>query len=146
MTNNNDDYPLTAEEFQSIYSKVPRLTVEVVVKSENGVLLTLRDIEPFKGQWHIPGGTVYFNEKLTEAVTRIAKKELGIQVTSSKLINYLEYPSHISQSFDSPVGLAFLVEYSGKIELNHEASDAQWFKELPVNIHPEQCVFLRPLL
>lgn len=146
MKNSNTDYPLTNDEFVSIYSKVPRLTVEVVLISKEGMLLTLRDIEPHKGVWHLPGGTVYYGEKLNEAVSRVAKKELGITVTKAELINYIEYPSHLEESFDYPVGIAFLVEYEGKIKTNEEASAVGWFTHLPENMHPEQGVFMQALL
>lgn len=145
MKNETEEYPLTTEEFQSIYSKVPRLTVEIIIKNEKGVLLSLRDIEPYKGFWHIPGGTVYINESLKEAVRRVAKKELGINVTSSKFINYIEYPTHREYSFDVPVGMAFLIEYEGEIDLNDEASEVEWFLTPPEKIVAEQGEFLRTL-
>lgn len=142
----NNDYPLTSEEFRSIYSQVPRLTVEIIVKSEDGILLTLRDIEPYKGIWHIPGGTVYFNERLSDAVKRVAKKELDIVVTDSKFINYIEYPTHINHSFDVPIGMAFLVEYDGEVQIDRQASEAKFFKMPPANIVTEQSAFIQKLL
>ncbi|HVV25867.1 MAG TPA: NUDIX domain-containing protein [Candidatus Saccharimonadales bacterium] len=132
------DYPLTPEEFKSIYSKVPRLTVEVVIKSDKGVLLSLRDIEPCKGLWHLPGGTVFFGEKLTDAVRRVAKRELGVTVVGEpELLGYIEYPSHYQNGLDDPVGIAFLAEYRGDIKPNEEAAKLDWFMELPENLHPD---------
>ncbi len=64
--------PLTEEEFREIYSKVPRLTVEVIVQSSRGILLTKRASGPCSGLWHIPGGTVRFGEPLVAAVSRVA--------------------------------------------------------------------------
>ncbi|MEK7621493.1 MAG: NUDIX domain-containing protein [Patescibacteria group bacterium] len=145
MKNNADDQPLTSEEFRTIYSKVPRLTVEIIVKSEKGILLTLRDIEPYKEMWHLPGGTVHFNERLVDAVKRVAMKELGIKVTGSKFIDYIEYPTHIEHSFDTPLGMAFLVEYQGDIKTDEQASEAKWFTEPPSNIVLEQCHFIKKL-
>ncbi|MBI3494941.1 NUDIX domain-containing protein [Candidatus Saccharibacteria bacterium] len=146
MKNETYEYPLTSEEFRTIYSKVPRLTVEIIVKSEKGILLTLRDIEPYKGMWHLPGGTVHFDERLPDAVVRVAKKELGINVMSSKFVDYIEYPTHLQHSFDSPVGMAFLVEYDGEIKTDRQASEAQWFLEAPANIVTEQSAFIKKLL
>lgn len=146
MQNDTDEYPLTSEEFRTIYSKVPRLTVEIIVKSEKGILLTLRDIEPYKDMWHLPGGTVYFNERLADAVRRVAKKELGITVTDSKFIDFIEYPTHLQHSFDAPVGMAFLVEYQGEIETDEQASEAKWFTEPPSNIVLEQAAFIQKIL
>lgn len=138
----NDEYPMTLEEFHDIYSKVPRLTVEVVIRSEKGVLLSLRNIEPCKGLWHLPGGTVFFGEKLTDAVKRVAKRELGVTVTGTKLLGYIEYPSHYKQGTDCPVGIAFLTDYEGDVEPNEEASELGWFRELPKNMHPDQDQFI----
>lgn len=75
-----NDNPLSQEEFWNIYKKVPRLTVEIIIKDKRGILLTLRNIEPCKNLWHLPGGTVRFGEKLIDAVKRIANRELGIEV------------------------------------------------------------------
>ena len=138
----NKDYPLAPEEFNAIYSKVPRLCVEIVIKSDEGVLLSLRDIEPCKGQWHLPGGTVFFGEKHVNAVGRIARRELSIAITGAKLLGYIDYPSHYENGLDSPVGIAFAVKYKGDIKPNKESSKIGWFKKLPDNIHADQDKFL----
>ena len=70
--------PLPKDEFDRIFSKVPRLTVEVLITSEErGVLLALRDVDPCRGMWNLPGGTVRFGERLVDAVRRVAANELG---------------------------------------------------------------------
>lgn len=142
-----NEHPLSQEEFNYIYGKVPRLTVEIILKTEKGVFLTLRNIEPCKGLWHLPGGTVRFGERLTDAVHRIAKRELGINVIAAKQIGYIEYPSHYEKGLDSPVGIAFAVtKYDGDLKTNNEASKSGWFQTLPSQIHKEQKDFLRGLL
>ena len=48
-------------------------TVEVLITSEErGVLLALRDVDPCRGMWNLPGGTVRFGERLVDAVRRVA--------------------------------------------------------------------------
>ena len=137
-------HPLTRDEFRDIYSKVPRLTVEVVVRSPAGVLLTLHDIEPCRGLWHLPGGTVRFGEKLVDAVRRVAAREVGIDVVAAHPLGYIEYPSHHENGLDSPVGIAFdVVDYTGVPHADDEAADARWFTELPAQMHREQVDFLR---
>lgn len=142
-----EKHPLTQDEFNKIYSKVPRLTVEIIVNGAKGIYLTKRNIEPCKGMWHLPGGTVRFGEKLTEAVTRIAKRELGVDVSATELLGYIEYPSHYENGLDSPVGIAFLVKsFDGNTKANSEASDSDWFEKLPENMHKEQVDFLNQKL
>lgn len=139
----NQTHPLTPDEFRDIYSKVPRLTVEVVIRSPAGVLLVLRDIEPCRGLWHLPGGTVRFGERLSDAVRRVAARELGIDVVAAHPLGYIEYPSHHENGLDSPVGIAFeIADYTGVIHPDDEAADARWFTELPQAMHREQADFL----
>ena len=59
--------PFSSEEFRSIYSKVPRLCVEVIIKTSGGIVLSLRKLPSWHGKWHIPGGTVYYKEKVADA-------------------------------------------------------------------------------
>ena len=100
--------PLPKDEFDRIFSKVPRLTVEVLITSDDrGVLLALRDVDPCRGTWNLPGGTVRFGEPLVDAVRRVAADELGISVRAGPLVGYIEYPSHYENGLDSPVGLVF---------------------------------------
>lgn len=138
------EHPLSQKEFNEIYSKVPRLTVEIIIKDGGRFFLTKRNIEPCKGMWHLPGGTVRFGEKLTQAVYRIAKRELNIEVNDTKLLGYIEYPSHYEKGLDSPVGIAFeITDYEGKLNPNSEAEDWRWFKGLPSEMHQEQQDFLK---
>ena len=135
---------LSQAEFNDIYSKVPRLTVEILIINKlDKVYLTQRSIEPCIGQWHLPGGTVRFGESLLEAAKRIASRELGISVLRASNVGYIEYPSHCLQNLDSPVGIVFRVdEYGGTMALNLEASGGDWFSVIPRNMHADQDTFL----
>ena len=137
--------PLPQVEFDWIFSRVPRLTVEVVIaSSDRGVLLALRDSGPCKGLWHLPGGTVRFGEPVTEAVKRVALDELGVAVSVGELLGYIEYPSHYDNGLDSPVGLAFRTQPVIS-EMPHERdlrSECAWFTTLPESMHDEQREFL----
>lgn len=138
------DHPLSEKEFWEIYKKVPRLTVEVIVVSDDGVYLTERNIEPCKGLWHLPGGTIRFGEKLTDAVKRIAKRELGIEVKDTKMLGYIEYPSHYENGLDCPIGIVFqAIDYIGALHPNAEANNSGWFAALPEKMHDEQRLFLQ---
>jgi len=136
--------PLPQEDFDRIFSRVPRLTVELVIASDyRSVLLALRDSGPCRGLWHLPGGTVRFGEPLVEAVKRVAADELGVAVTVGEMLGYIEYPSHYNNGLDSPVGLAFLADVAGELpDERNLRSDCAWFKVLPDNMHDEQKEFL----
>ena len=137
--------PLPQDEFDWIFSRVPRLTVEVVIAvRDRGVLLALRDSGPCQGLWHLPGGTVRFGEPATEAVKRVARDELALMVSAGPLLGYIEYPSHYDNGLDSPVGLAFhaLPASTGMLDEHHLRGECAWFTTLPHNMHREQRDFL----
>jgi ADP-ribose pyrophosphatase YjhB (NUDIX family) len=135
---------LPREEFFAIYRRVPRLCVEVIlVDPVRGVLLMLRDIPPNVGAWHIPGGTVLFGERLVDAVRRVARDELGLEVGVGELLGYIEYPSHYENGLDSPVGLAFQCTLDGPGQTAGDlAEGVEWFTRLPAGLYAEQRDFL----
>ena len=135
---------LPEDEYQAIFRKVPRLTVEVVICSELGVLLSRRIGGPCDGLWNLPGGTVRFGEPVTDAVHRVADDEIGADVTIDDFLGYIEYPSHTRLGLDWPVGLAFRT-HLGPLEgdaLAIEPDRLDWFTRLPDEMHDEQRAFL----
>ncbi len=136
--------PLTDEEYRRIYSKVPRLAVDLVVRNRSGdVYLTKRAREPCRGLWHLPGGTVRFGERLHLAVRRVAERELSIDILESKNCGVIEYPSHFDHGLDSPVGLVFeALRFRGTPHPNGEATEGGWFSRLPQPMHADQDAFL----
>lgn len=92
------------------------------------------------GAWHIPGGTVLFAEPLVEAVKRVARHELGLEVFVGELLGYIEYPSHYTNGLDAPVGLAFAARPSALTEPLRDGCG--WFKRLPDGLYEEQREFL----
>ena len=133
--------PLSEEEFQAIYTRVPRLTVEVVIQGPQGIVLTKRTAGPCSGLWHLPGGTVRFGEPLESAVHRVAFDELGVGVSVGRFLGYIEYPSHYLNGLDSPVGLAFLCSVDDDL-LVVSSPVLAWFTELPDAMHHEQVDFV----
>jgi ADP-ribose pyrophosphatase YjhB (NUDIX family) len=133
---------LPKDEYDAIYRRVPRLCVEVVIATQDrGVLLLRRDIPPNVGAWHIPGGTVLFAEPVLEAVKRVARHELGLQVEPGEVLGYIEYPSHYEAGIDCPVGLAFGCAVSAEPD-GALPDGAAWFTRLPDGLYDEQREFL----
>ena len=136
---------LTDEEFFSIYSKVPRLNVDLVIKSPEGILMVFRTIEPNKNMWHLPGGTVYKEEKIEEAAVRVAKKETGLDCTFVQCLGYMEFPKEM-RSGVSIHTISIVIEMTvGGGELRHDehAKELTFFKEVPENVITEHGAFVR---
>jgi ADP-ribose pyrophosphatase YjhB (NUDIX family) len=139
--------PLTDEEFDFIYSKVPRLNVEIIVKTEKGIVLTKRNIVPWKGFWHIPGGRLYMGEAFDDAILRIAKRELGVGVGIDKMVGSIVYPSIAGQGHAGwPVGIAFVTHIvSGTLKSSDQDDEIAVFNKIPEHTIPEQIAFLQDL-
>jgi ADP-ribose pyrophosphatase YjhB (NUDIX family) len=132
--------PFSNSEFKEIYSKVPRLTVEVILKVGDGVVLMKRTEKSWRGKWHIPGGTVFYEETLEKAVKRVAKEELNVEIDVDGLIGYIEYPSEKKErGFGTSIGIAFKCSPTNKPNLELiEKEGVKIFKKLPKNLIEEQ--------
>lgn len=131
---------LTPKDFSHIYHKVPRAGVDIILKTDQGVLLAKRSIYPFKGTWCLPGGTILFREPIEHAVKRIAKNELGVKVRIKELLGIIDY---LRDGYKHTVSNAFLVEVeSGDLTSKNQATGIQFFKELPVKTNHYQKEFL----
>lgn len=59
--------------------------VAIVFTFEDKVLFTVRNVDPDKGKWDLPGGFIDPNETAEEAACREIKEELGIEISTSDL-------------------------------------------------------------
>ena len=133
---------LTDEEYDFIYSRVPRICVDLLVKNSKGqVLLTKRTIEPYISHWHFPGGRIKFRESIHDAVKRIAKGELGIELSDTgEVKGYCEFPEEV-QKEQPRHSLSIVHEIIFDGDLN--AQDTyQWLDQMPEPVIPPQKDFL----
>jgi ADP-ribose pyrophosphatase YjhB (NUDIX family) len=123
---------LPIKEFKSIYSRVPRLCVDLVIVNKAGVVLSKRDIQPWKGYWHLPGGSVYFGETIDKAAKRIAKEELGITVSVKKTLGYAEFLEEVKMANRHTVSIAlFCFTTAKESKGSWQAKNVGFFKSLP---------------
>lgn len=134
--------PFTYAKFKQIYSEVPRLCVDLVIQTGEGILLTKREMEPYKGYWHLPGGTVLFQEKILDTIQRIAQEEVGIQVIILGLGGFIEFlqEKRDNKLFHSvSLGVVCEPKDAAKIKLS---KTVRLFKDSPKHTIPEQKKFL----
>ena len=99
----------------------------VYVKDEK-LLLLKRNVEPFKGFWHVVGGHVGEDESLKAALIREFKEETGLDVTVGGIIG-----GRIEETFDRiKIIVAFEVfSAEGEMRLNFENEAYGWFDKVP---------------
>ncbi|MEM7199309.1 MAG: NUDIX domain-containing protein [Planctomycetota bacterium] len=64
----------------------PACAAAVVVVRRRDVLLVRRGIEPYRGQWGLPGGFQDYWESAEEAAVREVREEAGIEVRLRRLL------------------------------------------------------------
>jgi colanic acid biosynthesis protein WcaH len=70
---------LTHDELNTVTRLAPLVAIDLIIRNpSNEVLLGLRNNEPAKGYFFVPGGIVLKNERLAEAFARILKREVNI--------------------------------------------------------------------
>ncbi|GAB3411345.1 hypothetical protein GCM10027435_02850 [Haloparvum alkalitolerans] len=114
----DSEKPIADDEWRTIVANVPLVSVDLVIEHDGGVLLGKRENEPVKGEWFVPGGTVFKNESRTEAVHRVAEAELGEPVVIDGCIGTYEhfYETAATGGVDSKHYLA--TAYSSHLDRN----------------------------
>jgi colanic acid biosynthesis protein WcaH len=80
---------LNKKDFKNVVKNAPLLAVDLLLRDSDGkILLGLRTNNPAKDYWFAPGGRIRKNEKISDAIIRIAKDEINININISKL-NFL---------------------------------------------------------
>jgi colanic acid biosynthesis protein WcaH len=96
---NSGEY-VPARDCKTIVANIPIVSVDLVVRHDGGVVLGKRQNEPAKGEWFVPGGRVHKNERLDETVHRIARTELGSDVTIDRRFGVYEHLYDTSEVAD----------------------------------------------
>jgi len=128
------------EDWETVVRSVPIVSVDLVVVTDDGVVLTKRTNNPAKGEWFVPGGRVRKGERLREAVHRVAKEELDVTVTIEQSLGTYEH-FYETAELDGvggkhyvPHGFVVRTESdSFTLDAQHDTVDV--FDELPTDLH-----------
>jgi 8-oxo-dGTP diphosphatase len=111
------------------YPDGPIVTVGLIVRKGDQVLIIQRGKEPSKGRWTIPGGAVELGETLREAGRREIAEECGIDVTVGEVAEVFERIVHDDERRVRYhyVIIDFLADYrSGEISPATDVDDVRW--------------------
>ena len=108
---------------------MPKSTVAAIIHpagDRRTILLTRRNVNPFKDLWCLPGGHVEDFEPAEKAVRREVKEETNLDFTPERFVGWFEeiFPEHRFHA----VALAFAGCGSGALqEQPEEVSEMAWF-------------------
>lgn len=134
---------LSEEEYKYIFNKVPRLCVDLIIVKNKKLLLTKRSIQPYKGFWHFPGGSVRYKERINQAIKGVSKSELGVRVVSQKFLGYMEILK--DGKYIHALSLVFKCKINSKEQPKplEQASEVRFFDKSPPKIIKEHREFLK---
>lgn len=125
--------------------------VAIVFTFEDKVLFTVRNVEPDKGKWDLPGGFIDPSENAEEAACREIKEELGIEVkpndlkyitTSPNNYLYKNVPYRTMDIFyESKLDSAAL-----NITAEDEIQDLIWVKRSEIDVNQIGFVSIRKVI
>jgi colanic acid biosynthesis protein WcaH len=122
---------LDHQTFKTVISSTPLISIDLLVKKDNKILLGRRINKPAQGYLFSIGGRVYKNETINNAMMRIASNELCIELKSTpKFMGVFEhfYDDGIYQNVSTHyVNLAYEIEVEETLNLpNEQHNEYQW--------------------
>ena len=129
---------LDDKRFLEAIDAVPLVAVDLIIKNGIGeVLLGKRRNPPARGFWFVPGGRIRKNERISEAIARISRSELGIVMPAerAKLLGAFDhlYPDNFLgvDGVDTHyvvLAYEFDLEDGASIKLDDQHSEIKWWK------------------
>ena len=121
-----------------IIEATPLVSIDLVIRNpSNKVLLGKRNNRPAMGYWFVPGGRIFKNETINQALKRISEVELG-QDLSTKAPSLLGAYDHIYEdNFLNVKGinthyvvLAFVIAIQQEIEVksDEQHTELKWWE------------------
>lgn len=116
---------------------LPAPAVEVLVtKNGKDFLLTLRNDEYWQG-WHIPGGFMLAKESVEQACSRIAQKEIGIDVRLKRVKSVHTWEDH---PYASAISIICVCKPKGR------PNNGNFFTQIPKETISQHKSFLKNFL
>ena len=118
--------------FKTIIDSTPLISIDILLKKDNKVLLGRRINKPAQGYFFSTGGRINKNETIDSAMVRIVKNELNIELKfMPEFIGVFEHFSDDSMYEDVSthyVNLAYEYEVEEVLNLPTEQhNEYQWF-------------------
>lgn len=110
----------------------PALTVDCVVfgldEEDLKILLIQRDLEPFAGQWALPGGFVAVGESLDDTARRELSEETGLEnVFLEQLYTFSDPERDLREHVVTAAYYALVNLSEHKVQAATDARSAAWF-------------------
>jgi len=142
---------ISEDDWRTIVVNVPIVSVDLLVRHDDGILLGKRTNQPAQGCWFLPDGRVRKGETREEVVHRVAEEELRLEV---EIVEPLGTFEHIYETADVPdVGEKYYLanEYAvgilkGDLTLDDQHDAVRTFASTPEQLHEYVVMYLNSTL
>jgi len=127
---------LNQKTFQKIISSTPLVSIDLCLIHKDSLLLGKRTNEPLKGRWFTPGGRIMKNERWEDCIERIAKVELGINL-SHEVFELMGVWNHFYDTSSVSMGISthyvnlphiYIIDKLPHILTDDQHEEMKWFK------------------
>lgn len=138
--------------FLLISRVIPMVNVDLLIKdSQKRTLLTWRDDDIYGAGWHLPGGMIRFREKASDRVRKVARLELGAEVTFDETPHWVAEIIHPTRDTRGhAVALLYGCELAGEPRADLEyrggrpaAGAWKWHAHCPSDLLPFHRIYER---
>jgi colanic acid biosynthesis protein WcaH len=148
---------LSHSDLNTVVRLAPLVSIDLIVRdTSNRVLLGLRNNEPAKGYFFVPGGIILKDEPLSEAFARIIKKEINNSATleQAKLIGAFDHFYETNHSGEPGYGTRYIalahevrLQDTSSIAPDSQHSEYSWWTESDLlksnRVHENTKVYFR---
>ncbi len=107
--------------------KLPRVTVDTLVRDRSGrLLLVRRGRPPFRGRWALPGGFCEYGETTEECGARETLEETGVTIKIGRLLGVYSDPKR-DPRWHTVTVLYAARPLRGEAKGSDDAAEARWF-------------------
>ena len=121
------------ELFKQFRMCMPIASVDILSIYKDKLLLMLRNNEPGRNQWFVPGGRVQYGETLKQAALRKLYEETGLNARNIKKMGVMSHfwpQAHYISTF-------YRIDVNNDyIKLNDEHRDYKWISKITDDLHP----------
>lgn len=128
---------LPEEDYLRCIKHRPLISIDLVIKNNEGkVLLGKRLNKPAQGTWFVPGGVIFKDEKQSNALMRIAQRELGISIpqNATTLLGVYEhfYEDNFAGAKDISthyvvIGRSYTLPDNTSLSLDNQHESLEWW-------------------
>lgn len=108
----NESKPLvlSKDDYYTSVKLRPIVSVDFIVRDDRDILVGRRINSPAKDTFFTPGGVVYKNESINQAISRISETEFGIKLTKDEVNFFGVYEHNYKDNFrDNNFGTHYVV-------------------------------------